>query len=139
MDRRIEYVISQLPLLIFTPNSDALVATESKTSERRLIGQLALMINLTPSYLRFLFKLEVGKTLKQHIDSLRLERAKHLAETTFKTFDHILIEVGAIDHSHFRRNFKQAFGCSLSECRNLAHPRPEKEPQAPLLAKAARK
>lgn len=120
MDRRVHFILSKLSAVAFAPSFNHLQNENGiKFSQKLLIEQLAQSVNLSTPRLSILFKIETGITLKQQLDLLRLERAKQLAETTFKTIDQILLEVGAVDPSHFRRKFKKVYGRTLSEYRNL--------------------
>src|SRR5262245_12965711 len=94
------------------------------------LDEMAQSVNLSPSRLRYLFKMEVGIPPAQYLRAFRMERAKELLETTFLTVKQILHSVGLNDHSHFVRDFKKAFGLSPARYRmtlTMADVRPSLE------------
>lgn len=90
-------------------------------NDRILVEQLARSVNLSTSRLRALFRADAGTTPKRKIKQLKLERARQLAVETHLTIDQILAMVAAGDPSHFHREFKKAFGMTLTECRKRCH------------------
>ncbi len=46
----------------------------------------------------------------KYLKLLRLEKAKHLLETSFLSVKEITYQVGINDESHFVRDFKKAYG-----------------------------
>jgi transcriptional regulator GlxA family with amidase domain len=83
----------------------------------RSFTELARAVNLSPSRLRHLFKLEVGLSPAQYIRVLRMQKAKELLESTFLNIKEIMNMVGIKDNSHFNKNFKDMFGLTPSQCR----------------------
>lgn len=79
-----------------------------------IVTEMAQYYNITPSYLKQLFKQQTGKTILQYDKDLRLEKAKKLFETTFKRVNEVCFEVGFKDYSHFERDFHKKFGFSPS-------------------------
>jgi AraC family transcriptional regulator of arabinose operon len=88
------------------------------------ISDLAARVNLSPSRLRHLFRAAVGVSITTFIKNQRLERARHLVETTFLSIKQIAAAVAAGDESHFVRDFKRAYGLSpkAHRARTLAQP-----------------
>ena len=81
------------------------------------LADLALVVNLSPSRLRFLFKSEVGMPPAQYRRAFRMERAKELLENTFMTVKEIRISIGVSDQSHFIREFKKTYGLAPARYR----------------------
>src|SRR2546427_11096997 len=71
--------------------------------------EIARSVRLSPSRLRELFKKETGTSLARYRRDLRLERAKHLLETTFLSVKEVAATVGIDELSHFVRNFERAY------------------------------
>lgn len=102
MDRRIEQVLNLM----------------KQNLHRRLsLSEIALNVNLSPSYLRQLFRSEIGFTPMHYLTLLRMRKAKELLETTFLTVKEIRFKVGAGDKSRFVQNFKQVYGMTPKQCR----------------------
>ncbi len=76
------------------------------------------------------FKDATGYTPLAYLQALRLERAKHLLETTRLGFDAITTRVGYEDGNSFRRLFCQRVGISPAAFRKrfLRHPAAQPEP-----------
>lgn len=87
-------------------------------SKRVSLASLARSVNLSPSRLRALCRLELGCSLLQHIRLMRLQRAQLLLDSTQMTIKEITVAVGWSDCSHFVRDFERAFGTSPMRYRN---------------------
>lgn len=74
------------------------------------VEELSRAVNLSPSRLRSLFRVETGTSLARYIRIMRMRQAKHLLETTFLSVKEIMLQVGLSNESHFVRNFKKIFG-----------------------------
>lgn len=72
--------------------------------------KLAKSVNLSPSRLRHLFKEATGVSLAQYLKAQRLEKAKHLLESTFLSLKEVMHRAGFTDRSHFMRDFMKAYG-----------------------------
>lgn len=48
----------------------------------------------------------------QYLKALRMEKAKHLLETTFLSVKQVMKVVGIRDESHFVRDFQRIYGLS---------------------------
>ena len=83
---------------------------ESISSSTPTVKELAETVNLSPSHLRRLFKLETGTPLNQYVKSLRLQKSKELMENTFLNMKQIMFTVGIKDKSQFARDFKKLTG-----------------------------
>jgi AraC family transcriptional regulator len=81
------------------------------------LSSLARCVNLSPSRLRHLFKVEIGMAPYQYLKSLRMLEAKKLLETTFLNVKEIICKVGAHDQGRFSQDFKKTFGMTPCEYR----------------------
>jgi AraC-like DNA-binding protein len=79
--------------------------------------EIARAVNLSPSRLRYLFKVETGMPPAHYLKHLRLQKAKELAETTFLNIKQIMDKLGIRDESHFVRDFKRVYGLTPSQYR----------------------
>ena len=81
------------------------------------IASMALMLNVSKSHLRFLFKSETGIPLARYLKLLRLQRAHEMLRVSLLSVKEVMAQVGVDDHSHFARDYKRRFGESPSETR----------------------
>ncbi|SFM49741.1 Helix-turn-helix domain-containing protein [Paenibacillus sp. 1_12] len=78
---------------------------------------IAEQVYLTPSYLSFLFKKEMGVTIVKYIVSYRFEKAAGLlCGTNMKIID-ISVEVGYENYPYFCSQFKSYFGTTPAKYR----------------------
>jgi transcriptional regulator GlxA family with amidase domain len=98
------------------PRVDAVIALMKTNFHRKLTPiEIAESVRLSPSRLRELFKDQTGTSLARYHRELRLERAKHLLETTFLSVKEVAAGVGIDGVSHFVRDFKKANGMTPTE------------------------
>ena len=71
--------------------------------------EIAEAVRLSPSHLRYIFRTETDTSLAHYLKELRLQRAKHLLETTFLSVKELAATVGISRVSHFVRDFKTAY------------------------------
>lgn len=95
MDRRIELIISKI---------------KKDTAASWDISALAVLVNLSPSRFRHLFKQETGTTPAQYLRDIRLMRAEKLLRTTFLSIKQILKQVGIASNAHFVHDFRRKYG-----------------------------
>jgi len=95
MDRRIELIISRI---------------KKDTTAPWDISALALLVNLSPSRFRHLFKQETGTTPAQYLKDIRLVKAEKMLRTTFLSIKQILKQVGIASNAHFVRDFRRKYG-----------------------------
>jgi len=95
MDRRIELVIAKL-------KTEPALAWD--------FAALAVLVNLSPSRFRHLFKQETGTTPAQYLKEVRLRRAAKLLRNTFLTIKQILKDVNLGSNAHFVRDFRKLYG-----------------------------
>jgi CheY-like chemotaxis protein/AraC-like DNA-binding protein len=95
------------------------VVTRLKEEFRRdpPLSEMAQLVNLSPSRLRYLFKKETGVAPGHYLKVFRLEQAKELLETTFLSVKEIISSVGVNDQSHFIRAFKRSYGLTPAQYR----------------------
>jgi len=72
--------------------------------------EIAQAVRLSPSHLRYLFRTETDTSLAHYLKELRLQRAKHLLETTFMSVKEIAATVGLTSVPHFVSDFEKAHG-----------------------------
>ena len=84
------------------------------------LDTVAAFINLHPSYCSTIFKQTEGKSITEYINTMRINHAKELLETT----NHRIGEVGAMcgipDPYYFSRVFNKISGVSPTDYRKLA-------------------
>lgn len=103
MDRRVEVFINLM---------------KEDLSRELLIDDVAKWLNISPSRLRYLFKVETGQPPSQYLKYLRMQRAKQLVESTFLNVKQIMYELGINDESHFVRDFKRTYGITITQYRH---------------------
>jgi transcriptional regulator GlxA family with amidase domain len=77
--------------------------------------EIAQSVRLSPSRLRELFKDQTGTSLARYRRELRMERAKHLLETTFLSIKEVAASVGLTSVGQFAIDFKKAYRMTPSE------------------------
>ena len=86
------------------------------------IKNMADHFNITPQYMRKLFKSHTGLSISEYISNKRLERAMELLTNTDMTLQDIVVEIGNSDISGFVRFFKQKTGLTPGQYRKANHP-----------------
>ncbi len=74
------------------------------------LAELAALINMSPSYFSYLFKLSTGYAPHQYVIRLRVERAKKLLLQEKLTIADIAYSLGFAHQSHLNRHFKRLVG-----------------------------
>jgi len=85
------------------------------------LQELGQLVNLSPSRLRHLYKVERGETPTQHLHFLRMQEAGTLLKTTFLSVKEVMNQVGMCDFSNFTREFKRVHGMPPTKYRSLAN------------------
>ncbi|MFN2482857.1 MAG: helix-turn-helix domain-containing protein [Pyrinomonadaceae bacterium] len=80
-------------------------------------NSLASHVNLSPSRLHQVFKVETGLPPARFLRRLRMEQSRELLETSYLSVKEVMARVGVADGSHFVRDFKKTFGCSPAKYR----------------------
>jgi AraC-like DNA-binding protein len=88
-------------------------------SKELSLGDLAQSVNLSVWRLSHVFRSEIGISPIQYLKVLRIEKARHLLETSFLSVKEITHSVGLRDESHFVRDFKKAHHVSPTSYRVL--------------------
>lgn len=78
---------------------------------------LADHVNLHPTHLSKIYKLETGEGISDYVAALRMERASHLLKATDKKIYEISAEVGYLDPAYFIKVFKRQFDVTPQEYR----------------------
>ena len=82
-------------------------------------GEVADAVHLSRNYFLKVFKEETGSSFMDYVTNIRMENAKKLLKTTDNTVYAISREVGYESQYHFSRKFKNLYGISPNEYRNL--------------------
>lgn len=81
------------------------------------LEQLARVSHLSPSYLSRLFKTHTGKNISNYIQSVRMEAAKAMLESTDQKTYEIAKAIGIDDPVYFSRLFKKVTGLKPTDYR----------------------
>ena len=73
-------------------------------------GEIAGIVRLSATQIRYLFKKQVGITISTYAAEVRLDRARELLETTPLSIKEIRSHAGIPDGSNFVRLFRRYFG-----------------------------
>jgi two-component system response regulator YesN len=79
---------------------------------------LADHVNLHPTHLSKIYKIETGEGISDYISHLRMDRACHKLKTTSKKVYEISMEIGYMDPAYFIKVFKRQFGVTPQEYRD---------------------
>jgi len=85
------------------------------TDENFRIPEICKAMGVSRTQLHRKLKALTGRSTSQVINSIRLQKARHLLETTDWNVSQVAYEVGFQDHSYFSRLFQQEFGVLPSE------------------------
>ncbi|HYC88931.1 MAG TPA: helix-turn-helix transcriptional regulator [Thermoanaerobaculia bacterium] len=106
-----------------SPKTDWLTAAESYLAECRgrassvRASEFALRMQRTPVQLAKEFRATVGRGVKEHLESLQIERAKELLRTTRSSTAEIALDAGFGTTRSFYRAFRRRTGVSPTEYR----------------------
>ena len=76
------------------------------------VSRLAVLVGMSPSRLRALFKRDTGLPPSRYLKHFRLDHARTLLCTTYFSVKEIMVAVGFSDESHFVRDFEKSYGLS---------------------------
>lgn len=93
---------------------------EKRISEDLSLEDVAAAINVSPSYLSRMFKDVKGENYINYLTDMRLRRARELLKDPHMTIKEISAEIGFNDQNYFSRIFKNKFGMTPTEFRNVA-------------------
>lgn len=107
--------------------TNAIVYIEQNYQDHALsLTQIAEVVNVNASYLSRLFRKEVGCTVTDQINCVRIRAAKQLLRDKRWTVYRVAQEVGYGNTEYFNRIFKKIAGCSPGSYR-MRSERPERE------------
>ncbi|QMV40658.1 response regulator transcription factor [Cohnella cholangitidis] len=78
---------------------------------------LADHVNLHPTHLSKLYKIETGEGVSEYVSRLRMETACHKLKTTDRKIYEISADIGYLDPAYFIKVFKRQFGVTPQEYR----------------------
>ncbi|MFC4305385.1 response regulator transcription factor [Cohnella boryungensis] len=78
---------------------------------------LADHVNLHPTHLSKLYKIETGEGVSEYVSRLRMETACHKLKSTDKKVYEISSEIGYLDPAYFIKVFKRQYGVTPQEYR----------------------
>lgn len=82
-------------------------------------SEVAAWLNITPSHFSYIFKQNTGKNFKEYMNSLRIEHARRLLETTNDKVFEIADQVGYSEYKYFVSVFKAVTGLTPKEYRAM--------------------
>lgn len=82
------------------------------------VNDIAVALNMNPSYLSKLFKDETGTNLKDYIQMAKLKEAKNLIRYTNMSLTEIAVQLGYSDLSHFTKICKMYAGCTPKQLKD---------------------
>lgn len=94
-------------------------------TDHDVIRKVTELSGLTDRTMKRRFKQSTGVALKDYVQNLRIEQARHLLETTSAPIEDISVQVGYEDVSFFRRLFKRLTGLTPGRYRRLFGPMKE--------------
>ena len=74
------------------------------------VNDIAKHCNISTSYLRSKFRSEVGKSITDYVDYIKINEAKSLLESGFFTIKEISYHLGYFDVYHFTKRFTKLVG-----------------------------
>ena len=86
-------------------------------TERLRLSDVAARFGLSPQYFCSFFKENFGRTLIQHVNFLRIERASRLLRETGLPILEISLSVGFDNVSYFIKRFREVYGCTPTDSR----------------------
>jgi AraC-like DNA-binding protein len=92
----------------------------SNLDRRVSLGELAKVVNLSPSHFSALFKNETRLSPGEYLIKLRMEKASHLLSTSFLSIKQIMAVVGCGNRKTFVGHFKRYFDLAPSQYRKRA-------------------
>lgn len=83
---------------------------------------MAEHFNISPQYMRKLFKNHTGMSVSEYVSNKRLEKSMHLLAQTDMNLQDIVVQIGNSDISGFVRFFKQKTGMTPGQYRKAKRP-----------------
>lgn len=92
----------------------------TRYAEKLTIQQIAEDLGITPNYLSAIYKASIGIGFSEKLYEVRIRKAEQLLLNENLSTTEIAEQVGLGDKSNLRKRFKQYFGVSMREYRNIA-------------------
>lgn len=89
-------------------------------TEHLRLSEVASYFHMSPQYFCTFFKSNIGRTLTQHINFLRIERASRLLRETDAPIMEVALSVGFDNFSYFIKRFRETYGCTPTDYRKKA-------------------
>ncbi|MEW6741086.1 MAG: helix-turn-helix domain-containing protein [Nitrospirota bacterium] len=93
--------------------------TENNCVTKLSLGEVAKEACMSKYHFSRTFKKVMGISYKDHLNKLRIERAKNLLKNSSLTITDIAFSVGYVDITHFERIFKKITGHTPSHYRTI--------------------
>ncbi len=90
---------------------------DAHCTERLRLADVSTHFHMSPQYFCTFFKNNIGRTLTQHMNFLRIERASRLLRETNLPIMEVGMSVGFDNFSYFIKRFRETYGCTPSEYR----------------------
>src|SRR5437867_4183052 len=84
------------------------------------LDELSRSVNLSPSRLRHIFRVETGMPWGRFVKTVRIERAKILLAGSYLRVKEVCCKVGMNDQSQFVRDFRRIVGMTPVQYRSQA-------------------
>ncbi|WP_409345537.1 helix-turn-helix domain-containing protein [Paenibacillus sp. MBLB4367] len=107
--------------------SEVLHALMHRMSEAHSVAALARSVNLSPSRLAHMFKEQVGESIIDTLNKIRLRQAALLLRFTPRQVGEVARDVGFQDPFYFTKQFKAFYGINPSQYRSQSAPEREGE------------
>ncbi len=118
----IEFCCNKAILYSYDGESDtlkkALKIINANFSTKINLEEIAGQIHVNTSYLSYLFKLEMGLSFTEYVNTLRINTAKNLLMKTNMSIIDISLQSGFSDQSYFTKVFKKIEVCTPKEYRS---------------------
>lgn len=93
----------------------AVVYIEKNYTQKIYLDDLAAHVNLSKHYVCYLFKKEIGTTVSNYINNLRIEKAKELILNGNSSVKEIYDRLGFSDQQYFSKIFKKIVGVTITQ------------------------
>jgi AraC-like DNA-binding protein len=84
-------------------------------------GEIAKELGISVGYLTLIYKKSTGKTISEQLLATRMHKAEILLENQKMSTSKIATSVGYDNETYFREKFKEFFGMSIKEYKNIKH------------------
>jgi len=115
----IDAMQSQEKAYMLRPIMKAQAYISENYSQALSLESVASQVGLSPAYFSSLFKKTTGENFIDYLVKVRIEKAKHLLESTYSSVREISAAVGYDDAHYFSKIFQRYVGIKPSEYRRL--------------------